>query len=182
VISNRQLRDAFLSPQMRCYFEKKLPDVSAAEIGVRIEETLKFLNTAAYCHGNIPVSQEIDDIWHYWILETKEYDKLCASLQGGTFIHHSSNVYAECRSDGSTVPKNDLEQDVAMLGNYVLNYGPFERDRIKYWLLAAHLVDSCGMSVDQLNEWLTSRTVAGEETQQAQRAGEMQKAHLASNR
>jgi hypothetical protein len=159
-ISNQQLRDAYLSPQMECYFERKLSDVSAAEVGVRIEETLKFLNMATYCHGNIPVSQEIDDIWHYWILETNEYQKLCASLQGGRFIHHSSNVYAECSGEGNGAPKNDLEQDVAMLGNYVLNYGPFEEDRVKYWLLAAHLVDNCGLSVDQVNDWLTSGTAS----------------------
>jgi hypothetical protein len=155
-ISNQDLRDAFLSPQMQCYFEKKLADVSPAEVGIRIEETLKFLNMATYCHASIPVSREIDDIWHFWILETREYEKLCASLQGRRFIHHSSNVYAQCGGDGAEAPENDLEQDVAMLGSYVLNYGPFGEDRVRYWLLAAHLVDNCGLSVDQLNDWLTS--------------------------
>jgi hypothetical protein len=69
-ISNRQLTDAFLSPQMECYFHKKLPDVPAVELLIRIQEALKFLNLATYCEGNIPVSQVIDDIWHLWILET----------------------------------------------------------------------------------------------------------------
>jgi len=158
MISNQKLRDTFLSRQMRCYFERKLPQVSSDEVMVRVEEALKFLNMAAHCHGNIPVSEEIDEIWHYWILETREYEKLCASLHGGNVIHHSSNVYAECAGDGAEVPANDLEEDVAMLGNYVLNYGPFEEDRIRYWPVAAHLVENCGLSVDQLNEWLTSAT------------------------
>ncbi|HEX6679907.1 MAG TPA: hypothetical protein VF063_04605 [Gaiellaceae bacterium] len=155
-ISNQQLRDAYLSPQMECYFVRKMPDVSPAEVGVRIEEALKFLNIATYCHGSIPVTKEIDNIWHLWILETREYEKLCASLPGGTFIHHSSNVYAECSGDGAHAPTNDLEEDVAALGNYVLNYGPFEPERIRYWLLAAHLVDKCGLTVSQLNDWLRS--------------------------
>lgn len=43
-----------------------------------------------------------------------------------------------------------------MLATYVLNYGPFRKDRIKYWRLAAHLVDKCGWSVRQLNGWLAS--------------------------
>jgi hypothetical protein len=159
-ISNQQLQDTFLSAQMKYYFEKKLPDVPAAELDVRIEETLKFLNMATYCDGSIPVSQEIDDIWHYWILETKEYDRLCASLQGRRFIHHSSTAYAEARDDGSERHKNSLEQEVAMLASYVLNYGPFEEGRIRYWLLASHLVDTCGLSVDQLNQWLTLRPAA----------------------
>ena len=56
VLSNQQLRDAFLSPQMQWYFKRKLPDVPPTEVGIRIEEALKFLNMATYCHGNIPVS------------------------------------------------------------------------------------------------------------------------------
>jgi hypothetical protein len=160
VISNQQLRTAFLSPQMKCYFEKKLPDVSSAELDVRIEEALKFLNMATYCRGSsVPVSQEIDDIWHLWILETKEYEKLCTLLQGREFIHHRSNTYAECSGDGAEVPPNDMEHDVAMLANYVRNYGPLEEDRVKYWLFAAHLVNN-GLTVDQLSQWLTSGTAA----------------------
>jgi hypothetical protein len=157
-ISNGQLTEALLSPQMECYFRNKLPGVPAAELLIRIQEALKFLNLATYCEGNIPVSQEIDDIWHLWILETKEYAKLCASLEGGEFLHHCSNTYAQCDPATITAPVNTLEQDVAMLGNYVLNYGPFEADRIKYWLLADHLVNKSGMTLDQLNEWLISGT------------------------
>lgn len=43
-----------------------------------------------------------------------------------------------------------------MLATYVTNYGPFEANRVKYWLLAAHLVQGYGWSVQQLNDWLTS--------------------------
>jgi hypothetical protein len=157
-ISNQQLRAAFLSPQMRCYFERKLPDVPPAEVGTRIEETLKFLNMAAYCEGGIPVSGEIDDIWHYWILQTREYAQLCSLLHGRRFIHHSSNIYAECWGEDSDALKGDLDRDVAMLANYVRNYGPFTRDRVKYWRLAAHLVEDRGMSIEDLNSWLSFET------------------------
>jgi hypothetical protein len=155
VLSNQQLRDAFLSPQMQCYFEKKLPDVPPAEVGIRIEEALKFLNIATYCHGNIPVSKEIDEIWHLWILETREYAKLCSQLQGRQYLHHSSNVFAACAEGDGAVPENDLDEEVSMLATYVLNYGPFEEERIEYWPFAAHLV-SRGLTVDQLNDWLQS--------------------------
>jgi hypothetical protein len=60
-----------------------------------------------------------------------------------------------CRDEGGT-HVSDLEQEVAMLATYVQNYGPFERERVKYWHFAAHLVDSCGWSVEQVNAWLTS--------------------------
>jgi hypothetical protein len=145
---------------MKCYFEKKLSLLSRAEIGVRVEEALKFLNIATYFHCNIPVSKEIDDIWHLWILETKEYEGLCSILQGRTFIHHSSNDYLECQGYDIIAHKNELDQEVAMLATYVLNYGPFEEERTKYWLFAAHLIKNNGWSVEQLNEWLTSAVVS----------------------
>jgi hypothetical protein len=155
-ISNLQLREAFLTPQLQCYFEKKLADVTAGEVLVRIEEALKFLNIAVYTRGSIPVTEEIDDIWHYWILQTREYEVLCESLQGRTFIHHTSHVFAECAPESTEVAPNALDEDVEMLASYVRNYGPMDSDRIKYWRLAKYLVDTCGMTVDQLNEWLSS--------------------------
>lgn len=155
-ITNRQLRQAFLTPAMQYYFEKKLAHVSPAELRVRIEEALKFLNIAAFCHGNIPVSKEIDEIWHYWILETQQYKRLCRALQGGTFLHHRSNAYMEYFDKNVMTRANDLQQDVAMLSAYVLNYGPFRKDRVKYWLLADYLIQRCGWTVRQLNGWLAS--------------------------
>jgi|GEM_PF-1204671 len=157
-ISNQQLRDTFLTTQMQCYLEKKLPTLSREDLEVRIEETLKFLNMAIYCHGSIPVSQEIDDIWHFWILETREYNRLCRALHGRQFIHHSSNAYLNY--DGYVVEsvEDDLKHQAALLGMYFLNYGPFERNRVRYWILATHLVDSVGWSIERLNEWLGSAT------------------------
>ncbi|MGA7557705.1 MAG: hypothetical protein WCF61_04745 [Terriglobales bacterium] len=159
-ITNQQLRDAFLNPQMHGYFEKKLPSLSSAEVLIRVEETLKFLNMATYFQCNIPVTKELDDVWHYWILETREYSQLCAKLQGGRFIHHSSNVYLNSGSEENRPQENDLEEEVAMLGTYALNYGPFERDRVKYWLFAAYLIDTCGWSLERLNDWLMSAAVS----------------------
>jgi hypothetical protein len=156
VISDQQLRDTFLTPQMKCYFEKKLPALSPVELEIRIEETLKFLNIATYCVGGIPVSKEIDEIWHLWILETQQYERLCQALQGRKFIHHSSNAYMNCNGDAVPSIEDELGQQAALLGTYVLNYGPFQADRVRYWTLAAHLVDNLGWSLEQLNEWLDS--------------------------
>lgn len=154
-ITNQQLRDKFLNAQMQYYFEKKLAPLAPQEVTARIEELLKFLNMAVYCEGNIPVSKEIDEAWHYWILETKEYKKLCSALQGREFLHHSSNDYLEYRDPNVIANSNDLGRDVAMLATYVLNYGPFDVDRVKYWPFAAHLLCNYGWSIDQLNHWLS---------------------------
>ena len=40
-------------------------------------------------------AKEVDEIWHYWILETQQYEALCLSLPIPGFIHHSSNAFLE---------------------------------------------------------------------------------------
>jgi hypothetical protein len=155
-ITNQQLTDTFLTPQMLHYFETKLAPLPPQEVSTRIEEALKFLNMATYFHGSIPVTKEIDDVWHYWILETREYSRLCSKLQGQEFIHHSSNVYLNYSAEQHRPAANDLEEEAAMLCSYVLNYGPFETDRVKYWVLAAYLIEKCRWTIGQLNDWLLS--------------------------
>jgi hypothetical protein len=154
VITNQQLSDTYLSAPMLHYFKRKFSRLSGIELHERIEETLKFLAIATFCSGSVPVSREIDEIWHHWILQTQEYEELCLSLPGGTFIHHSSNDYIRY-FDHNIGGHDNLRLDVKMLAIYVANYGPFEASRVKYWLLASHLLGKCGWSIEQLNDWLS---------------------------
>lgn len=153
MISDHQLRSAYLDEPTIAYFRRKLTDVPEAELQRRVEETIKFLIIATECTGAIPVTREIDQIWHLWILQTQEYVKLCQLLPAGEFIHHSSNDYLAF-FDPSVDEGTDLAGDVKMLALYVQNFGPFDSDRAKYWRLATHVVDDLGWSLQQLNEWL----------------------------
>jgi hypothetical protein len=154
-ITGHQLCDTYLTGPMLHYFRKKISPLPETELRIRIEETLRFLAIATFCTGAIPVSREIDEIWHYWILQTQEYEALCLTLPGGTFIHHTSNDYTEC-FDRDIGKRDNLPLDVKMLATYVANYGPFEECRVKYWLLASYLVEKCGWPIQDLNEWLTA--------------------------
>ena len=153
MIANEQLRAAFLDEPMLRYFRSKLSDLPDHELFARIEETLKFLFIASECTGSIPVSRDIDDVWHLWILQTQEYLTLCESLPTGSFIHHSSNEYLRY-FDPTVGEASDSALDVKMLALYVRNFGPFEASRTKYWLLAAHLVQRYGWTTQELNDWL----------------------------
>jgi hypothetical protein len=155
-ITNQQLRETFLTPAMQHYFARKLPHLSDAELNIRIEETLKFLAIAPQCSGSIPVSKEIDEIWHYWILQTQEYEQLCLLLPTAVFIHHSSNAYMES-VDSKLSGHDSLLSHVKMLAAYVANYGPFEESRVKFWTLASELCEKCHWSTHDLNAWLTER-------------------------
>src|SRR5258708_1342495 len=79
-ITTERLRAAFRPVPMAQYFGRKLPHLAPDELEARIEETLKFLMLASQCTGSIPVTGDIDEIWHYWILQTQQYDALCAAL------------------------------------------------------------------------------------------------------
>lgn len=160
MITNEQLRASFLTPAMKYYFDRKLQHLSSAEVDVRIEELLKYLNMAIHSNGGIPFSTEIDEVWHYFILQTQEYMLLCGKLDGCTFIHHSSNDYEEYTDKQARERLCEVPRGVALLRSYVMNYGPFEADRVKYWPMATHLMERLGWTVNRLNEWL-SLGVAG---------------------
>ncbi|RZI84936.1 MAG: hypothetical protein EOP38_07030 [Rubrivivax sp.] len=156
MISNQQLRQAFLSPQMKYYFDKKLAPLPSPEIDARIEETLKYLNLSVHSEGDIPFSKEIGEVWCHWVLETAEYSALCDKLPRGRFIHHSSNEYVEYLDEGIKNKRIGLARGLAFLSAYVLNYGPFEADRLRYWPVAEHLMRSLGWGLDTFNHWLAS--------------------------
>ena len=40
-------------------------------------------------------------------------------------------------------------------GLSVRNFGEFDRDRVRYWRLAAYLVQEAGWTTEDLNDWLT---------------------------
>jgi hypothetical protein len=149
----RSLSAALLDAPMSHYFRRKFPDLSADELALRIEEALRFLFISHECTGAIPVSKEIDDIWHAWILQTQEYMALCDKLPSHRYIHHSSNDYLSF-FDPAVGERVGLEEDVRMLALYVVNFGPFKEQAARHWLLARHLMERRGWSVSELNDWL----------------------------
>jgi hypothetical protein len=155
-VTGQQLRDSYLTPQMECYFRSKLPGTPESEVRIRIEEALKFLHMSSQIRGSIPVTRDIDEIWHLWILETQEYARLCASIPGSGFIHHRSDAFAQCCGASPADLDNDIEEDAGALANYVLNYGPFEPARVRFWRLADYLTSQGGMTVADLNSWILS--------------------------
>jgi hypothetical protein len=154
MITNEQLQQTFVSPRMRFYFHEKLAPLPPDEIDARVEEVLKYLNMAIFFEGYLPVSKEIDDVWHYWILETAEYADLCSKLQGRVFFHHTSAAYISYVNPEVYKRPIDLGLGITILSSYVLNYGPFRPDRVKHWPLAVTLMERLGWDLDELNRRL----------------------------
>ena len=148
-----QLLDAAMLNYLRC----KFPHLSIDELDVQIEETLRFLFIADECTGSIPVSREIDEIWHAWILQTQEYMTLCERLPTGRYIHHSSNQYLRY-FDPAVGEGEDLSESVKMLALYVANFGPFEPQRAPHWLLVQHMMNHWHWGLEAINDWLCAES------------------------
>ena len=151
--TNRHLCAALLDAPMWHYFRRKFADLSEFELEMRLEEALRFLFISHECAGAIPISKDIDEIWHAWILQTQEYMELCERLPTGRYIHHSANDYLRF-FDPLIGERDGLEHDVRMLALYVTNFGPFDEQRAEHWLLAQYLLQQCGWSLSKINEWL----------------------------
>lgn len=156
MITNKELRDAFISPNIQYYLHQKLKPTDPEEVDVRTEELVKYLKMSIHFGGGIPFSESVDDVWHYWIMETEEYFKLCQNLHGKGYIHHSSNDFQEFTDKNIKSQRPDFDSILTFFVAYVLNYGPFDERRIKYWPLAEKLIEAFNWNVDQFNQWLTT--------------------------
>lgn len=151
--SRQSLSFALLDDAMHSYFRRRFASVRDAELDLRIEETLRFLFISQECKGSIPVSRDIDDIWHAWILQTQEYFALCERLPAGSYVHHSSNDYLR-HFDQHIGEQEDLKEAVRMLALYVANFGPFDERSAGHWLLVRQMTTSWGWTLQEINDWL----------------------------
>ncbi|GAB2872006.1 hypothetical protein GCM10027093_04540 [Paraburkholderia jirisanensis] len=97
----------------------------------------------------LPVEQSIDDVWHYLILQTREYRALCEEgLPGRIFIEHRSLPYAEYQQE----PRREhlIEEALRWLPLYRDTFGAFDEHGLPYWTMARFLRDQIGLSNAQI--------------------------------
>src|SRR5438874_9982655 len=100
IISDQEVFETFVTPHLMRYFQAKMPQVGNDTLFRYACELLKYLILVQFAPGRILFRKEIDDLWHYWILQTRQYALLCETLPGQSFRHHSSRDYEEApRSD-----------------------------------------------------------------------------------
>ena len=136
----------------------KFPELSSDELELRILEALKFLFLASKyprLRGTfIPVTKEIDEIWHSMILETKYYESLCKKLPGGCFIHHATLPFDSY--EGKDNPCDFVDEVVEWFSLYIKEFGSMQTHQQPYWYFIQAMQVSLGMSLDELN-----RSVSG---------------------
>ncbi|WP_228059228.1 hypothetical protein [Nostoc sp. LEGE 06077] len=150
----KKLTEIYLSEKMLRHFQRKILGVEQEALKIRIEEFLKFIILSTEIKGcPIPVSQEIDEVWHQWILETQEYHTLCQQLPSQRYIHHSSLPNNTTFPASHEEMENQIILDFSWIASYVANFGKFTEEAVVYWTTAFSLMQKMGWSLEYLNSF-----------------------------
>lgn len=157
----KNLIETYVSKHMLKVYRKSFDQWDSEKQETALEEFLKFAILASY-FGNIfiPCTRDIDQIWHKFILETRDYFAFCDRIKPGNYLHHSGVTYDDyCEmKPGEKV----IEEDVSVLASYWQNFGPFTEKTIGYWHFGNVLRLRHGMTIDDFNEMISKMATAGD--------------------
>ena len=149
VVSNEELLsylDSGVLSLARDYFGDR------GECDLQILECLKFLylmsSDTSLIQGFLPVSQEVDDVWHYFIIQTREYESFCKRLPGSFFIHHKSihfSIYAQTRDRSSII-----RDFIKWIRPYSRLFGGFNEKTANYWIAPKFVCKALNVTPQQL--------------------------------
>jgi hypothetical protein len=99
----------------------------------------------------LPVEQDIDEIWHYLILQTREYRELCEErLPGRFFIEHRSIGYEDYQQEPGR--EQVLEEALRWIPLYCREFGPFDGGALPHWTIVRFLHERMGLSLAEIGE------------------------------
>lgn len=129
---------------------KRFPDRGVDELESQLDECVKFLILASRrsC-AFIPLTHEVDEIWHELILQTQFYAELCGKLPGRRYLHHRSigfGDYARPRD-----PRDVAAEFASWLPDYVEQFGPFTEAAARHWTICRYLRAEFGLGLDEIN-------------------------------
>jgi hypothetical protein len=159
-VSDESIMREFVTPQMMAYFAAKFPNVKPDTLARRVCELLKYLMLVRFSPGRILFGKDVDDIWHYWIMQTRQYAQLCEKLPGETFRHHSSVDYRETEDNAESGTVTDAVQRIlSFFISYYLNFGPITDDRLECWPTLRRVAQEAGWNLDALNDFLHDQVI-----------------------
>ena len=132
---------------MHAVLMRRVPGVAASQLQLRVAEFLKFLQLAACMNArHLPISAEIDEVWHAFILETRVYAALCE--QAGGFVHHTAK-----EADPGSTTLRQLDDDLAFVVAYLEHFGEFPKAALPLWPALNRLSAHLGVSIDELGHF-----------------------------
>lgn len=128
----------------------KFKDRDPGALHVMMTEFLKFMFLRSqYGGGFIPVCGDVDDIWHEFILQTREYAAFCEALPGQHFIHHNSRHLSDF-TDGKD-RREVIEKLLSWLPRYYQHFGDFTAETLSCWVMVQFLQDVMKMDLPAIN-------------------------------
>ncbi|MBB5121750.1 hypothetical protein FHS36_005219 [Streptomyces eurocidicus] len=98
----------------------------------------------------LPVEQDIDEIWHYLILQTREYRELCEErLPGGFFVHHRSIGYEDYQKEPGR--ERAIEEALRWIPLYCAAFGPFDEGALTHWTIVRFLHRQLDMPLEEIS-------------------------------
>ena len=139
----------------RYHFHKKIGD-KLPVFEIKYQECLRYLYLLSKYQSQLgqtfmPLVGEVDDIWHFLIIQTREYQRLCMSLPGKVFLHHRSILYEDYRQKHSS-REESLQEMLAWIPLYCKNFGKFSNQTGCYWKIVNYLHKKEGMSYADISE------------------------------
>ncbi|MEU5159460.1 hypothetical protein AB0G74_07600 [Streptomyces sp. NPDC020875] len=97
----------------------------------------------------LPVDQHIDEIWHYLILQTREYRDLCENrLPGGFFVEHRSIGYEEYQQEPGR--ERTIEEALRWIPLYCWEFGAFDEGALPHWTIVRFLHERLEMPLAEI--------------------------------
>ncbi|MFD4904686.1 glycine-rich domain-containing protein [Kitasatospora purpeofusca] len=98
----------------------------------------------------LPVEQHIDEIWHYLILQTREYRALCEErLPGRFFVHHRGIPYESYQEEPGR--RQAAEEALRWIPLYCRAFGPFDEGALPHWTVVRYLHEQLDMSLEEIS-------------------------------
>ncbi|GAA5051450.1 glycine-rich domain-containing protein [Nocardia callitridis] len=138
------------------HYVRQHNQVDDAVARVQVREAVRYL-TLVSAHPDqlgglfLPVEQAIDEVWHYLILQTREYVDLCENrLPGGFFIEHRSISYSDY---GREQPSREtmIEQSLRWIPLYCSRFGEFDAEGAAWWTMVRFLHEQMNYSLSDIS-------------------------------
>ncbi|MGW5114753.1 hypothetical protein ACWEQ8_04750 [Streptomyces noursei] len=146
----QDLLGAALHAEVLAHFEETT-DAPRDLVARRVTECLRYLYLVSRYRERLgglflPVEQDVDEVWHYLILQTREYRALCEErLPGGFFIEHRSIGYEAYQQEPGRAQA--LDEALRWIPLYCREFGPFDEDALPHWTIVRFLHQRMGMSL-----------------------------------
>jgi hypothetical protein len=99
----------------------------------------------------VPITQEVDELWHQMILQTRYYPQICERLPGKRLVHHESMPFEDYVSEHED--QNKLVHEILRwVPYYVKTFGDIQPSAIRYWCFFGSVLEVQNLGLDKLNE------------------------------